>query len=63
VTQATAVLITVHNDVNDITSTLLTTIESGQLALGAADTISRLLITVQDAAKAPQTYLIHVVRP
>ena len=63
VTQATATLITVYNDVNGVTQTLLTTVESGQLVLGAADTISRLVVTVKDALKSPTVYTFHVVRP
>ena len=63
VTQATATLITVYNSVNGVTQTLLTTVESGQLVLGVADTISQLIVTVKDANKAPTVYTFHVVRP
>jgi len=61
-TQATAV-ITIHNGFNDTDQIVLTGVESSQLPLGLADTITDFTITIKDANKAPITYVIRIVRP
>ncbi len=42
---------------------LTTAVQSGQIAVGAAATTTKLTVTVTDTAKSPKTYTIYVVRP
>ena len=63
VTHATAATITVHNDANDLTTPLLTTVESGNLPLSAADTITTLTVTCTVANQIPVVYTVYLVRP
>ncbi len=61
-THGTAV-ITVFNSFNDSTVTLLTTVQSEPMLLGAADSLTTLTVTVKDALKAPVSYIFRIVRP
>ncbi len=60
ITQATAVITTTCLG---ITSTQVTTVQSGAIAIGAADSLTDLTITVKDANKMPKTYTLHISRP
>ena len=46
-----------------VSHTLTTTVQSEQITVGAADTITTLTITVTDSGKVPVTYTIYVTRP
>ncbi len=61
-THATAV-ISIHNGFNDTDQIVLTTVQSSQLPLDAADTITDFTITLTDANKAPVQYVFRIVRP
>jgi hypothetical protein len=61
VTQATAT--TIIAECLGVQHNLTTTVQSGQITVGAAATTTLLTITVTDTGKAPKTYTIYVVRP
>lgn len=46
-----------------VSHTLATAVQSEQIAVGAADTITTLTITVTDSGKVPVTYTVYVTRP
>jgi hypothetical protein len=46
-----------------ITWNLSTTVQSGHILIGAADTTTDLEIVVTDSGKVSKTYTVHVVRP
>jgi predicted secreted protein len=60
-TQATA--LTIVAECLGIQHNLTTTVQSGQIAVGAAGTTTLLTITVTDTGKSPKVYKIYVVRP
>ncbi len=42
---------------------LTSTVQSGQITVGAADTVTKLTITVKDTGKVAKTYTIYITRP
>ncbi|MCK5643553.1 MAG: hypothetical protein KAJ19_22320 [Gammaproteobacteria bacterium] len=61
-THATAVIV-IHNSFNDTEQIVLTGVQSSQLPLGLADTITDFTITLTMANRAPIRYVIRIVRP
>jgi predicted secreted protein len=61
VTDATAASIIA--ECGGVEYSLTTTVQSGQITVGAAATTTLLTVTVKDTAKSPKTYTIYVVRP
>lgn len=44
-------------------TTLTTEVQSGEIAIGAADSISKVLVKVKEATKAAKSYTLYVARP
>lgn len=53
----------VTNSYDDGETSLTTTVESGHLTVGAADTITTLTITQTDPAETAQVYTVYIIRP
>lgn len=46
-----------------VVATMLTTVQSGAIAIGAADSLTQITITVKETNKVAKTYVINVARP
>lgn len=46
-----------------VTQTILTTVQSGQILIGAADSITDVTVTIKETNKVATVYVIHVPRP
>lgn len=46
-----------------VTQTILTTVQSGQIVIGLANTLTDVVITIKETNKMPTVYTVHVSRP